>query len=516
MSRRELAIDGAAELVHAPSSPSIPRLTRCGSSRSAGVERMPDLVYVQNDVLMLTSALSATRDRSLDLAVSHQRSNAGVVARADDRVAVVERGVGARGSRRGGARRGSPRARARMRRPARASGCGSSSSSRSPSASRSSPASAPQRRAGLAAGRGRGRSAAGSSAGAARPARGSLERRRARRGGRTRSTPTASWRPAGWRRAGRCRRTRRPRTGRARVGAAVEVGDDPAHHVVARRARPGRARSSGRARPRAARRRRWGSGPGRRARMSSSTDGRAGLAQRARKIARATASRGASSSTKRSPSAPCSVAPSPRTASVIRKPSRPRRPATAVGWNWTNSRSASAAPAARASSRPEPKEPGGLVVRDHSAAAPPVARTTARAAERRGRRREHAGAAPVASVEQPRARARPRAPRSPGARRRSADSSRRMRRPVALPPAWTIAADAVPALEAEREVAVAVGVEAHAERLEVADARRRLLAQDLGGRAAHEAAAGGERVLEVARRASPRRPARRPAPPCAQ
>ncbi len=59
---------------------------------------------------------------------------------------------------------------------------------------------------------------------------------------------------------------------------------------------------------------------------------------------------------------------------------------------------------------------------------------------------------------------------------------------------------AVPALEAEREVAVAVGVEAHAERLEVAHARRRLLDQDLGRRAAHEVAAGEQRVLEVARR----------------
>ena len=51
------------------------------------------------------------------------------------------------------------------------------------------------------------------------------------------------------------------------------------------------------------------------------------------------------------------------------------------------------------------------------------------------------------------------------------------------------AADPVAALEPEREVAVAVGVEAHAERLEVGEARRRLRAQDLGGRAPHEPAA---------------------------
>ena len=63
---------------------------------------------------------------------------------------------------------------------------------------------------------------------------------------------------------------------------------------------------------------------------------------------------------------------------------------TAVGWNWVNSRSASAAPASRASIRPEPNEPGGLVVRDHSAAAPPVARIVARARRARARPRAHA------------------------------------------------------------------------------------------------------------------------------
>ena len=39
---------------------------------------------------------------------------------------------------------------------------------------------------------------------------------------------------------------------------------------------------------------------------------------------------------------------------------------TAVGWNWSSSRSARSAPAAWASSRPTPCEPGGLVVRAHS------------------------------------------------------------------------------------------------------------------------------------------------------
>ena len=59
------------------------------------------------------------------------------------------------------------------------------------------------------------------------------------------------------------------------------------------------------------------------------------------------------------------------------------------------------------------------------------------------------------------------------------------------------AAARVPALEPEREVAVAVGVEAHAERLEVAEALGRLGAQDARGAAAHDAAARLQRVLLV-------------------
>ena len=60
-------------------------------------------------------------------------------------------------------------------------------------------------------------------------------------------------------------------------------------------------------------------------------------------------------------------------------------------------------------------------------------------------------------------------------------------------------ADPVAALEPEREVAVAIRVEAHAERLEVGEARGRLLAQHLRGRAPHEAASGRHRVLQVQR-----------------
>ena len=152
-------------------------------------------------------------------------------------------------------------------------------------------------------------------------------------------------------------------------------------------------------------------------------------------IARATSSRGASSSTKRSPAASWSVAPSPRIASVTRKPSERSGLTSAVGWNCMSSRSARAAPARRASSMPLPNAPGGLVVRDHIAAAPPVARTTARAAT-------------VRPSSQTRPTQRPPVVQSSAARRRSStsmagsratrdDSSRLTRRPVALPPAWT-------------------------------------------------------------------------------
>ena len=59
------------------------------------------------------------------------------------------------------------------------------------------------------------------------------------------------------------------------------------------------------------------------------------------------------------------------------------------------------------------------------------------------------------------------------------------------------AAARVPALEAQREVAVAVGVEADAEALEVAEAPGRLLGEDARGGGADDAAARVDRVGEV-------------------
>src|SRR6185312_9851896 len=68
-------------------------------------------------------------------------------------------------------------------------------------------------------------------------------------------------------------------------------------------------------------------------------------------------------------------APSPRTASLTSGiGSRPM--SSAVGWNWTNSISTSAAPARAASARPWPCAPSGLVVWRKRPPRPPVAMTT--------------------------------------------------------------------------------------------------------------------------------------------
>ncbi|MNP16596.1 hypothetical protein D3C76_1090000 [compost metagenome] len=84
-------------------------------------------------------------------------------------------------------------------------------------------------------------------------------------------------------------------------------------------------------------------------------------------MARATISRGASSSRgskrgmKRSPLGSRSNAPSPRSASVIRKLLACgwyRQ----VGWNWLNSRLATRQPARQAMAIPSPQAPSGLLV----------------------------------------------------------------------------------------------------------------------------------------------------------
>ena len=154
-------------------------------------------------------------------------------------------------------------------------------------------------------------------------------------------------------------------------------------------------------------------------------------------IARATASRGCSSSTKRSPPASCSVAPSPRTASLTRNPSRPGMPTTAVGWNCANSRSASSAPAARR------QQQARAVRARRVGGARPQRRRAARGEDHGagGRRApvvaRHAADPAVAGRRAARARGGPRARSIRFSSTASAESWRRIRRPVALPPACT-------------------------------------------------------------------------------
>ena len=106
----------------------------------------------------------------------------------------------------------------------------------------------------------------------------------------------------------------------------------------------------------------FGKRAGSTARMSSRTDG-APVRSMTSQIARETSSRGASSSTKRSPSGPTIVAPSPRIASVTRKPSRPGCPSPPWGGTGRTRGRRSPRPRAARAASPVPWEPGGLVVR---------------------------------------------------------------------------------------------------------------------------------------------------------
>ena len=137
---------------------------------------------------------------------------------------------------------------------------------------------------------------------AARPARRAARARparRARRGARTRSTRPASWRPGGWRRAGRCRRSRPPRTGRG--GWSARRGRRPRRPSCSARRAP-RARVAARVEAHVAS---AAATLGKRARSDRAhvQPDRVGalLAHALAATASATWSRGASSSTKRSP-----------------------------------------------------------------------------------------------------------------------------------------------------------------------------------------------------------------------
>ena len=202
-------------------------------------------------------------------------------------------------------------------------------------------------------------------------------------------------------------------------GAPVEVDRDSTHHVVGRRGDRHRRRARLQPRLCAATRTRWESGRGRPSRRSSPTWAVPSAAIRSR-IAAVTASRGASSSVKRRPDASSRVAPSPRTASVISSPSKrvPGR-ASAVGWNWQNSRSARSRPGRLGQDRP------GADRAARVGGAPPQRRGAA--GRQHGRRRGD--------------RLRPRsAPRGSARRRSTAPSPRSARAPLSARSAATIAA----------------------------------------------------------------------------
>ena len=393
---------------------------------------------------------------------------------------LIERGVALGVVERAGARRGSRSRASAQRAISRASGCGSSSSRRRPSRVRTMPASrhSAARVAALGAAGGAGERAQRARARRPSAARGGAGSDRARATAR-RANTKHSLSEFEARRLAPCRPVQEdsptaysPGTRRARV----QVGDDPAHRVVGgRRDRDQLAR---RVEARLAQR---GDDVGEvggvdRAHVQAdrrSRPSRAGAAW----IARETSSRGASSSTKRSPcgsragSRPRRGSPrsrgSPRararrsrrsggTAAARGRPARRRRrgraagrrPASRVGW-WC----APTAPRRRRSRATTARA---------ATIAPVVAAAHAPRQRRRGRRSAtaRARAAPSSTVD--------RAARSAAERRELAHDA---------PPGGAAAGvddapDRVPALQAEREPPEAVGVEAHAERLQVAHAAR--------------------------------------------
>ena len=87
----------------------------------------------------------------------------------------------------------------------------------------------------------------------------------------------------------------------------------------------------------------------------------------------------------RSPMALRRMPPSPRTASVTSSPRTPGGHTMPVGWNCTNSMSMSSAPASYASDWPSPLYSHEFDVTSYALPMPPVASTTALAANTIGR-----------------------------------------------------------------------------------------------------------------------------------
>ena len=260
-----------------------------------------------------------------------------------------------------------------------------------------------------------------------------------------------------------------------------------------RPARPGSARAWGPGRPRAAPRRRWGSAPGR-SRACPARPSCAPVSRRRAWIARETSSRGASSSTKRSPVRIVqrralaadrlgheeALAPGhadhgggvelqqlevgqPRARGV-----REQQPdALRAGWVGR------ARPQRRGAAGREHDRACGHAPRRHRVSMPAAlpqqhARGNDRAPSHSSARQRIAPPARrrLRSVHSARARALEHCMRgSAGRQRRQLATTRR---PVALPPAWTMRRTECPPSRPEREPPEAVGVEAHPERLQVA------------------------------------------------
>ncbi len=225
-----------------------------------------------------------------------------------------------------------------------------------------------------------------------------------------------------------------------------------------------------------------------------------------------TASRGASSSVKRRPEASSSVAPSPRTASVISSPSK-RVPGQLQRGRVELAELEVGQVGARGGGhrrRRRRSRPRGLLVRRHSAAAPPVASTVAAAA---------IGAPSVSNPWQ----------RSPSLQSATADvRSRTSMRgsaatiaasfeviscPVWLPPAVDDAAPGVSALEAQRELAARRRGRRRRPARAARAPQRAPPRPGPGPPRPAEPAPGGDRVGGVLGRASRRARAPRPARP---
>ena len=175
-----------------------------------------------------------------------------------------------------------------------------------------------------------------------------------RPGARTPCPRGASSTPAGWRRARRCTATSPAAHRPGRAVAPSQVGDARRRSGSGRRGRSAASRWPGRGRRRAARRRWWGSARrSARGRWRRASTWSVSCSMSLAVMARATTSRGGSSSTKRSPSRSRISAPWPRSASD-RSGRGMRGLNSAVGWNCMNSTSAHGTPARSAMARPSP------------------------------------------------------------------------------------------------------------------------------------------------------------------